>query len=140
MHAAHFPMELMLALTDLIGSGVLDRHPGLRVALLEGGATWALPYLHRLDEHRELFGLGNGATSLPSEQFRRQCFVSIEEEEPGLQAMLDAYPESVMFASDYPHGDGVFPGSTQPLLESELLDEKQKRRILSENARRCYGL
>lgn len=140
MHAAHFPMELMLAITDLIGFGVLDRHPGLRVALLEGGATWALPYLHRLDEHLELFDLGHGPKLPPSEQFRRQCFVSVEEEEPGLVPMLDAYPEAVMFASDYPHGDGIFPGSTRELLGSEVLDAKQKRRIFSDNARRCYGL
>jgi len=140
MHAAHFPMELMLALTELVGVGVLHRHPGLRVALLEGGASWALSYLHRLDEHVELFGLGAKAKLPPSEQFRRQCFVSVEEEEAGLAAMLDAYPETVMFASDYPHGDGIFPGSTRALLGSEALDAKQKRRILAENAQRCYGI
>ncbi|MGE4649425.1 MAG: amidohydrolase family protein [Myxococcota bacterium] len=140
MHAAHFPVELMLALTELTGFGVLDRHPQLRVAFLEGGAAWAPPYLHRLDEHVEVFGLGGAAKLPPSEQFRRQCFVSVEEEEPGLVPMLDEYPQAVMFASDYPHGDGVFPGSTQALLESEVIDAKQKRQVLCDNARRCYGL
>ena len=48
----------------------------------------------------------------PSDYFRRQCFVSVEEVEPGLAAMLEAYPDSVVFASDYPHADGTFPGST----------------------------
>lgn len=133
-------MELMLGLTDLIAFGVLDRHPRLRVALLEAGAVWALPYLHRLDEHLELFGFAHRPKEKPSDQFRRQCFVSVEEVEPGLAAMLDAYRDCVMFASDYPHGDGVFPGSTRELLESEALDEGQRRQVLCDNARRCYSL
>ncbi len=139
MHAVHFPMEQMLGLTDLVCFGVLDRHPNLRVAVLETGAVWALPYLHRLDEHLELFGFPDRPKEKPSDQFRRQCYVSVEEVEPGLSAMLDAYPHNVMFASDYPHGDGVFPGSTKELLETTAISEDQKRSVLFENAHRCYA-
>jgi predicted TIM-barrel fold metal-dependent hydrolase len=140
MHAVHFPMEQMLGLTDLVCFGVLDRHPRLRVAFLETGAAWALPYLHRLDEHLELFGFPERPKEKPSDQFRRQCFVSVEEVEPGLTPMLETYPDSVMFASDYPHGDGVFPGSTRALLETPSLDEEQRARVLFQNARRCYAI
>ena len=102
---------------------------------------WALSYLHRLDEHLELFGFDRGGLTLrPSEYFARQCFVSVEEPEPGLRAMLDLYPESVVFASDYPHADGTFPGSTAALLETPDLDGATTRRVLRDNARRLYGL
>jgi uncharacterized protein len=141
LHAAHFPMEQMLALTTFVAYGILERHPALRVAFLETGATWALSYLHRLDEHLELFGFDHGALTMrPSEYFRRQCFVSVEEAEPGLESMLDAYPESVVFASDYPHADGTFPGSTRGLLETEDLDSTSVRHVLRDNALRLYGL
>lgn len=140
MHAVHFPMEQMMGMTDLVCFGVLDRHPTLRVAFLETGALWALAYLHRLDEHLELFGFRDTPSEKPSEQFRRQGFVSVEECEPGLGAMLEAYPENVMFASDYPHGDGVFPGATKELLETAELTEKQREAVLVGNARRCYAL
>ncbi|MEE8164614.1 MAG: amidohydrolase family protein [Myxococcota bacterium] len=140
MHAVHFPMEQMLGLTDLICFGILDRHPRLRVGLLETGAAWALSYLHRLDEHLELFGFPERPKEKPSDQFRRQGFVSVEEVEPGLSAMLEAYPDSVMFASDYPHGDGVFPGSTRLLLETDSLDEAQRERVLFRNAQRFYRI
>ena len=66
--------------------------------------------------------------------------MSVEEVEPGLDVMLDAYPESVVFASDYPHADGTFPGSTRALLETHDLDETATRRILRDNALRLYGL
>ncbi|MCR9095648.1 MAG: amidohydrolase [bacterium] len=140
MHAVHFPMEQIMGLTDLIGFGVLDRHPTLRVAFLECGATWALAQLHRLDEHLELFGLPHTPKEKPSEQFRRQGFVSVEEVEPGLEATLEAYPDSIVFASDYPHGDGVFPGSTTELLETDRLDPAQRDAVFFGNARRLYRL
>lgn len=141
LHAAHFVVEHLLALTTFIAYGILERHPRLRVAFLESGAVWALSYLHRLDEHLELFGFDRGGLTLrPSEYFARQCFVSVEEPEPGLRAMLDLYPESVVFASDYPHADGTFPGSTAALLETPDLDGATTRRVLRDNARRLYGL
>lgn len=140
MHAVHFPMEQIMGLTDLIGFGVLDRHPNLRVAFLESGATWALAQLHRLDEHLELFGFPHTPREKPSEQFRRQGFVSVEEAEPGLEASLAAFPDSIVFASDYPHGDGIFPGSTTELVETDRLDETQRAAVLAGNARRLYGL
>ena len=141
LHAAHFVTEHLLALTTFIAYGILERHPRLRVAFLESGAVWALSYVHRLDEHEELFGFDRGSLSLaPSEYFARQCFVSVEDDEPGLAAMLDRYPDSVVFASDYPHADGTFPGSTRGLLDADRLDPQAIRRVLRDNARRLYGL
>jgi predicted TIM-barrel fold metal-dependent hydrolase len=141
LHATHFVVEHVLALTTFIAFGILERHPKLRVAFLESGAAWALSYLHRLDEHGELFGFDRGSLArAPTEYFARQCFVSVEEPEPGLAAMLDRCPDSVVFASDYPHADATFPGSTRSLLESHLLDGGAVRRVLRDNARRLYGL
>jgi predicted TIM-barrel fold metal-dependent hydrolase len=141
MHAAHFPVEQMMNLTTLIAFGILERHPRLRVALLEAGAVWALPYVHRLDEHMDVFGYPNARLTMrPSEYFRRQCFVSVEEPEPGLMAMLEAYPGSVVFASDYPHADGTFPGAAAELLETTTIDEAQRRAVLRDNAVRLYAL
>lgn len=141
LHAAHFVTEQMMNLTTFVAYGILERHPGLRVAFLESGAVWALSYVHRLDEHLELFGFDRGGLTLrPSEYFARQCFVAVEEVEPGLAEMIATYPDSVVFASDYPHGDGTFPGSTRDLLETDRLDDDALRRILRDNARRLYGV
>jgi predicted TIM-barrel fold metal-dependent hydrolase len=141
LHAAHFVLEHLLAITTFVAYGILERHPGLRVGFLESGAVWALGYVHRLDEHEELFGFDRGALSMrPSDYFRRQCFVSVEDAEPGLAGLLEVYPECVVFASDYPHADGTFPGSTRSLLESDQLDAATRQRVLRDNARRLYGL
>ena len=141
MHAAHFPVEQIMNLTTLVAFGILERHPRLRVGLLETGAVWALHYLHRLDEHLEVFGFPRARLTMkPSDYFRRQCVVSVEDVEPGLDAMLAAYPDNVVFASDYPHADGIFPGATDELLATEVLTESQRHAVLRGNAARFYRL
>ncbi len=141
MHAVHFPAEQIMNVTSFIGFGILERHPQLKVAFLECGAGWVPYYLHRLDEHLEVFGYRNAKLSMrPSDYFRRQCFVSVEEAEPVLDAVLAAYPDSVVFASDYPHGDGTFPGATKELLDTDALDDAQRRAVLRDNARRLYSI
>jgi len=37
----------------MIGEGVFDRYPRLRVAFMEGGCGWIPFWAHRLDEHWE---------------------------------------------------------------------------------------
>lgn len=141
MHAAHFPVEQMMTLTTLVAFGILQRHPRLRVALLECGAGWLPYYAHRLDEHLEVFGFDRADLSMrPSDYVRRQVFVSVEEDEPGLASVLAQFPDSVVFASDYPHADGVFPGATKAILDATGLHDDDKRRVLVDNAARLYAL
>lgn len=141
MHATHFPVEQMMNLTTLVAFGILERHPGLRVALLECGAGWLPYYAHRLDEHLEVFGYPSATLSQkPSDYVRRQVFVSVEEAEPGLAFVLEQFPDSVVFASDYPHADGVFPGATDELRATDAIDDDARRRVLVDNARRLYAL
>jgi predicted TIM-barrel fold metal-dependent hydrolase len=137
-HAAHFPVEQMLALTSFICYGILDRYPRLRVGFVETGAVWALYYLHRLEEHVATWP-GVTLSMRPADLFRRQCFVSVEDAEPGLAAMLALYPENIVFSSDYPHPDGTFPGSADSLLTSPALSEAQRCAVLRENALRLFG-
>jgi uncharacterized protein len=141
IHAVHFPAEQMMALTTMVAYGVLERHPSLKVAFLECGAAWIVPYLHRLDEHLTTFGFDAGRLSLrPSEYFARQCFVSAEDVEPGLSLALRTYPQSIVFASDYPHADGTFPGSTADLLGTDELTPQEVRAVMVANAERLYAI
>ena len=75
-----------------------------------------------------------------SDYFRRQCYVAVEEVEPGLDAFVREYPDNVLFASDYPHADGTFPGAAKALLDTDLLDDSTRWGLLRENAIRLYGL
>ena len=45
-----------MALMSLICSGVLDRHPNLRVVIVEAACGWAPYWIERMDHHMEEWG------------------------------------------------------------------------------------
>lgn len=142
-HAASHPLEQMLAMLALIGGGVLERHPDLRVAFLEAGCGWLPYWLWRLDEHREKTHGVAGEPRLalkPSDYFRRQCWISCEPDEPYLPRVLDLIGEDrVLFASDYPHPDHTWPETAEAMLAMPIPDGA-KRKILWDNPTVFYGL
>ena len=79
----HHPLILFfddyMTLANLVYSGVLERHPRLRLAILECGGGWIAHWMDRLDEFVESYGWQLGRLRLkPSEYFRRQCVVSFD--------------------------------------------------------------
>ena len=53
-HSATNPFEVMRGIASIVGGGVLDIFPKLRVAFLEAGVGWLPFWMERLDEHYEL--------------------------------------------------------------------------------------
>jgi predicted TIM-barrel fold metal-dependent hydrolase len=134
----------------ILGEGVLERRPGVRLVLAESGLGW-LPWLvqemdyryERLVEmraHWEPRG-GIGLASPPSETFRRQVWVTFQDDQVGLD-LLDHFGEDkVMWACDYPHPDSTFPESRAVIqrLTADLPDTV-RRRLLHDNAAALYGI
>ena len=114
---------------------------GYVVLIMLGGTavTYGLSQLLRVEGTDTSYAAAS-LSLLPSEYFARQCFVSVEEPEPALDVMLDRYPDSVVFASDYPHGDCTFPGAPDELLESPMLTADQTAAVMWGNACRLYGV
>lgn len=142
IHACSHPHEQQMACMALICGGVLERHPGLRISILEAGCGWISSWLERLDEHMESWHHTTLKLPLtPSEYFARQCFISVDPEErsiPGVISLMG--DDTLLFASDYPHPDGMFPGAVRAIDEREDLSAESKEKILRTNAQKCYGL
>jgi predicted TIM-barrel fold metal-dependent hydrolase len=124
-HAMSHPMEQMAAMASLMFDGALERHPDLRVAFLESGTGWLPYWLHRLDEHSEWMA----ETELdwleltPSEYFARQCAISSEADDALCASTVAAVgADHVMWASDFPHPDAVFPDSAR-VFRGNLADQ-----------------
>jgi predicted TIM-barrel fold metal-dependent hydrolase len=100
-----------VAITDMIVNGVLDRHPRLRVGIVELSAVWVPQYLMMLDGGFDFTSRLNGGPPVPlelrpSEYFRRHVRVSsFSYEQP---VRLAAKSDDVyMCCSDYPHSEGT---------------------------------
>jgi hypothetical protein len=114
-----------LACTDLILNGTLDRHPDLRIGIVELSAVWVPMYLMMLDGGSEFTAKLNGRPVVelsmrPSEFFRRQVRVSsFSYELPG--RLIRQTGDLYMCCSDYPHSEGTatpladYTGSALPV-------------------------
>ena len=49
-------------------------------------------------------------------------------------------PRNIMWGSDYPHFDSEYPGTVHELKDRSDISEKQKQKILSENAKEFLRL
>ena len=141
-HIICHPAEQMLAAISFCGGGILQRHPRLRVAFLEGNASWLPFLLWRMDEHYEWLGdvYAKELTMEPSGYFKRQCFVSVECDENPVKGVADLIGvDNIVFSTDFPHPDCKYPGAVTRFLELPI-SESAKRAILWDNTARYYGL
>jgi predicted TIM-barrel fold metal-dependent hydrolase len=142
-HIISHTMEMMLAALSMIWGGVCERHPKLRVGFLESGGGWIAPWLDRMDRHFDDQGFNDsGLKTRPSEIFQRNCWISFEPVEGGLHYLADYIgPHKIMWATDYPHPDGFFPGAPK-MIEKQLagLSAETKRQVMAGGAMGFYGL
>ena len=77
----------------------------------------------------------------PSDYWRRQCRATFQYDRIGAKLLDDLGIENVMWGSDYPHPDGVFPDS-QEYIKRQFghLPSATQRKITCENAGKFYGL
>jgi predicted TIM-barrel fold metal-dependent hydrolase len=139
-HVISHVFEQMTAMLVTTLSGVQDRFPGLRLGFLEAGCGWAPSWLHRIEEHYEL-APGDYRGGDPRGKVNTRTWVTFEIEEPGLEAACQSgWAGNIMFASDYPHFDAVYPGAVKKVrdlhrgLAADVLDG-----LLGGNALGFYG-
>ena len=156
-HALGHPFSLMIQAAAMLAHGVFDRFPKLRVAFLEGGATWVPFMMDRLDRsyhgghmqldlEGDLIGgpkQGEKASDYFKTQLREgRIFVGFDCDDDGLgTAVAKGGRQSFLFGSDFPHE--VFDATKcrheiDELLEREDLTQEDKEAVLGQNALRFY--
>src|SRR6266508_3818569 len=121
-HALILQFDQQMTLSNLVYGGVLERHPGLKVIVLECGGGWIAHWMDRLDEFHESYGWATPPLSLPpSDYFRRQCWISFDpgERTAGVLGPLCG-ADRFVWASDFPHSDAKYPGVVDELREANV--------------------
>lgn len=141
--SASHPWCGMRNMAALIGAGVMERYPKLRIGTLEAGHGWLPFWMARIDEHAETIRSEiSDLKRKPSEYvLSGRYFQSIEIPE-GVKltnAAIDLLGEDVlMYASDYPHGESHFPESVDTVLEWDM-PHTRKHKLFWDNAIRYYA-
>jgi len=143
----------MLACSNIVTGGVLERHPNLKIAFLEAGAGWVPYWMHRMDEYNEVAPTRWGNISArPSEYIKGgNVYFSCEPGDEFMPFFLEHIGEQAMlFASDYLHFDALFvgetgndgsvyPGTVATLMQREDIPESTKHKMLLDNSLKFYG-
>jgi predicted TIM-barrel fold metal-dependent hydrolase len=133
-----------LSLCDMIFSGVFERHPGLRLAIVEFELAWAPHLLATMDytyreRHEEAIHRFRGDVR-PSDFFHRNVVLSFQEDAVGIRLRDVIGVDNMMWGSDYPHSESTFPQSRKILAEILAgVPAEEQAKIAGGNAARVYG-
>jgi predicted TIM-barrel fold metal-dependent hydrolase len=109
------------------------------VVIGEAGIGW-IPYvLNRMDAEWEDQFKELDLKMLPSEYWRRQCYATYQTGPVGIKLVEEIGEGNIMWASDFPHPDGIWPNSRE-YIQRELghLPENTRHKIVCENAAKLY--
>lgn len=150
LHAKMFIDQFLDPFVDLFAWGILERHPKLKIVIAESGVGWVpwvveeLDYRHfRLWECKEFWDDKGGIPHKmkPSELFKRQVYGTFQQSPTAMRLTEFWGPENLLWASDYPHPDSIWPNSVRTIGETMgHMDPEQVRRITGGNAAKLYGL
>jgi len=149
VHLTLIGANSMVAMADWFFCGALDRFPNLRIVLSEGGAGW-VPYTIERAEHAwslrggRLWGqrlAAAGVERSPIEIFRQNMNVCIVKDDVAMNLLDMIGVERMMWESDYPHDDSLWPDSRRTFEETcKGLDDAAAEAIGAGNARRVFRL
>jgi predicted TIM-barrel fold metal-dependent hydrolase len=141
VRSALFQLDTMEVLVSLLASGACEKYPDFNFVLGESGVTW-LPYVFdRLDTEYEDRARSLGFRLKPSDYFRRQGFVTYQQDQY-LEPIVPLIGEdNIIWGADYPHPDCLWPNS-HTILEKNLsgFSDRVRRKITHDNVARLYNL
>ncbi|MCA9506467.1 MAG: amidohydrolase [Myxococcales bacterium] len=122
-------------------TGVLERHPELRVVFVEPGLFWLPGFIRFLDsrmhEHYEF----PGVSLLPSEYWRRQMAATFVWEPEGVEARHQLGLDNVLWSTDFPHPACNWPDAASKIDKLfEGVPEDEVRKITWSNGAAMYGI
>jgi len=134
-----FQLNMAQKLMEIIYGGLLETNPELIVVIGESGIGW-IPYLlDHMDLEWEDQFKDLTLTMKPSEYWKRQCRATYQSDPVGVRLLDLLGEENVMWGSDFPHPDGVWPDSRQ-FIERELgkVSNVTRRKVIHDNAAKLY--
>jgi predicted TIM-barrel fold metal-dependent hydrolase len=150
LHAKMFIEQFLDPFVDLFAWGILERHPKLKIVIAESGVGWVpwvveeLTYRHwRLWECKEYWDDKGGIPHKmkPSEIFQRQVYGTFQQSPTAMRLLEFWGPENLLWASDYPHPDSIWPNSERTISETMgHMEPDTVRRLVGGNAAKLYGL
>jgi predicted TIM-barrel fold metal-dependent hydrolase len=132
--------------TNLILSGMFDRHPDLKMVSVESGVGW-IPFILETLDYEMAENAPDELAQLdkpPSEYFRSNLYATFwfENNRNKLPELVESVGEdNILFETDFPHPTCLYPNPLQSVeAKMATLSPEARAKILGENARKLYRL
>ena len=132
-------MSMSKIVMEILYGGILESYPDIKVVIGESGIGW-IPYvLEHMDLEWEEQFKDLTLKMKPSEYWHRQCYATYQSDKVGTRLLDLLGEDNVMWGSDFPHPDGVWPDSQQ-FIEDELggLPKEIRHKVICTNAAKLY--
>ena len=96
-------------------TGVLERHPKLRVVFVEPGLFWVPGYIRFLDSRMDAHYDFPGMKEKPSTYFKNQMAVTFVAEPEGVELRHQIGMDNVMWSTDFPHPACNWPNAVDKI-------------------------
>lgn len=141
-------MGITRANQDIIGAfvfgGVFERNPKLKLVSVEADAGWVPHYIYRMDHAYNRFGEWLKSTPLsrpPSEYVLENVYLTFQDDIVALRSLDMLNPKRLLWATDYPHTDSIWPDSMKVLEEHmKDVDPAAVKAIVHDNVVDLYDL
>jgi predicted TIM-barrel fold metal-dependent hydrolase len=135
--------SMMPILSEFILGGILERHPALKLALVETGVGWIPFWCEQTDDNflRHRFWTKCDLSLMPSEYWQRQCVATFQIDHFGVRNRDVMGVHTICWTSDYPHSGADWPNSVRTIAD-QLRDvpDNEQAMIVGGNLKRIYGL
>lgn len=130
-------------ISQLVFTGVFERHPGLHIACIETGVGWLPHFLEQLDD-RYWRNRGWGDLPIkepPSFYWHRNMSATFIQDRTGIALREVVGVDNIMWSSDYPHHGNDWPYSRK-VIEEHMghISADERARIIGGNAARIFQL
>jgi len=129
-------------LMRIIWGGAPERFPKLKWSLVEGGIGWIASVLQFMDHWWEDHHgwMEPKLPQTPSFYFRRQFCATFEDDRAGVLTREMIGVDNLMWGSDYPHTEGVWPFSRRQVARNfASIPDADTRKMVHDNVARLFG-
>lgn len=136
------PASMVSVLVNLLISKILLRFPDLKVVLAGSGLGWGAYLLEYTDYQAKGDQLPqNGYELLPSEMFKRSCYLVGWYDQASLRVRNYIGTENILWSTQFPLATSTWPNTKEALAASfDSVDVNDRQKILWENAAKLYNV
>ena len=136
------PASTVSVLVNLLISKILLRFPKLKIVLGESGLGWGAYLLEYTDFQATGDQLPkNGYDLMPSEMFKRQCYLVGWYDRASLRVRNYIGPDNILWSTQFPLATSTWPKTQAALAQSfDGVDANDRRKILWTNAASLYKI